>query len=101
MLQAFNTALLILILKSEGVDSPSKFRPLSLCNVVHKIITKFITNRLKPILPTLVALEQSGFVEGRQILDGVILVHVVIHYLNVTKKPRMLLNWTSLNPMIN
>ena len=72
VLKAFNTTFLSLIPKEQGVDSPGKFRPISLCNVVLKIITKVMANRLKPILPELVSQEQSGFVEGRQILDGII-----------------------------
>ena len=50
-----------------------------------------LANRLNPILPDLVTKEQSGFVEGRHILDGIILVHEVIHSVKVSKKPSMLL----------
>ena len=45
-----------------------------------------MSNRLKPIILYIVSLEQSGFVEGRQIMDGVILVHEVIHSLKVYKE---------------
>ena len=34
---------------------------------------------------------QAGFVEGRQMLDGVILVHEVIHSLKSTRRPSMLI----------
>jgi hypothetical protein len=50
-----------------------------------------IARRLKPILPTIISLEKSGYVEGRQILDNVILAHEVIHSLQKTKTPGMLL----------
>ena len=74
VLKAFNATFLSLILKEQGDDSPSKFWPISLCNVVLKIITKVMANRLKPILPELVSVEQSGLVERKKILDGIIIM---------------------------
>ena len=79
VLKAFNATFLSFILKGEGADSPGKFKPIDLCNVIYKIISKVIANRLKPLLPSLISLEQSGFVEGRHILDGIIVVHETIH----------------------
>ena len=83
VMRDFNSTFLNLILKEDGTDTPSKFRPISLCNVIYKIINKVVENRLKPLLMDLVSQEQSGFVEGRQMLDGVILVHEVMHSLKV------------------
>ena len=85
ILPALNATFLTLIPKGEGVDSPNKFKPISLCNVVYKIITKVIANRLKPILPSLISPEQLGFVEGRQISDGIILVHEILHSIKYKK----------------
>ena len=73
VLKAFNATFLALIPKSEGADAPGRFRTISLCNVIYKIISKVIANRLKPLLPGIIIHEQSGFVEGRQILDGIIM----------------------------
>lgn len=85
ILKAFNATFLTLIPKDQGANTPDKFRPISLYNVILKIITKVIANRLKPLLPTLVSSEQTRFVEGRQILDGIILAHEMIHSLKKTK----------------
>ena len=74
VLRAFNATFLSLIPKESGADRPDKFRPIALCNVIYKIILKVIANRLKPLLPSLIYPEQADFVEGRQLLDGVILV---------------------------
>ena len=111
ILPALNATFLTLIPKSEGVDTPDKFRPISLCNVIYKIITKVIANRLKPILPSLISLEQSGFVEGRQISDGIILVHEILHSIKCKKLSGMLvkldiakaydkLNWQFIQKML-
>ena len=91
VLKAFNATFLTLIPKEAGADTPDKFRPIVLCNVIYKIISKVIGNRLKPLLLLLISPEQSGFMEGRQILDGVILVHEVLHSLKITTTPGMMI----------
>ena len=60
-----------------------------------------IDNRLKLLLPSLISPEHSGFVEGRHILDGIILVQETIHSLKVTKKPGMLVKLDITKPMKN
>jgi hypothetical protein len=91
VLQALNATFLTLIPKEGQAHHPKQFRPIALCNVIYKLLTKVIARRLKPILPTIISLEQSGYVEGRQILDSVILAHEVIHSLQKTRTPGMLL----------
>ena len=86
VLKAFNAKFLTLIPREDGADSPGKFRPIALCNAIYKIITKVVANKLKPILLDLLTNEQSGFMEGGEILDGIILVNEVIHSLKVKIK---------------
>ncbi|MCY6488196.1 hypothetical protein, partial [Actinobacillus pleuropneumoniae] len=40
-----------LIPNQEKAMTPDRFRPIALCNVVYNIISKVITNRVKPLLP--------------------------------------------------
>jgi hypothetical protein len=91
VLPALNATFLTLIPKEERVTNPKHFRPIALCNVIYKVITKVIATRLKPILPYLISNEQSGYVEGRQIMDSVILAHEVIHSLKTSRTPGMLI----------
>ena len=91
VLKSFTMTILTLLLKEWGAESPRKFRPISLCNVVLKIITKVMANHLKPILLELVSPEQSSFVEGRQIMDWIILMHEMIHSLKQTKMLGMMI----------
>ena len=51
ILPALNATFLTLIPKGEGVDFSDKFRPVSLYNVIYKIITKVIANHLKLFYP--------------------------------------------------
>ena len=57
VLKAFNATFLTLIPKEVGADTPDKFRPIVLCNVIYKIISKVIANRLKPLLLMLISPE--------------------------------------------
>eukprot|EP00253_Pinus_taeda_P032141 PITA_32141 len=86
ILKALNTSFISLIPKQDSAQIADKYRPIALCNVVYKIISKVVANRLKPLLPSLVFEEQSGYVEGRQILNNIIQAHEVFHTLTSKKQ---------------
>lgn len=89
MLKSMNSTFLVLIPKKEGANNLDQFKPIALCNVVYKIITKLIVERLKPFLGTLISKEQGGFVEGSQILDGVVVAMEAIHSMANSKEKVM------------
>jgi hypothetical protein len=64
ILPVLNATFITMILKEAQAIDPSQFRPIALCNVIYKIITKVLASCIKPILPLLVGLEQYGYVEG-------------------------------------
>eukprot|EP00253_Pinus_taeda_P033736 PITA_33736 len=68
-----------IIPKEANPLSFDRFRPISLCNVSYKIVTKILANRLKKILPHLISENKGGFVSSRQITDNVILIQEAIH----------------------
>jgi len=91
VLRALNASFIALIPKKEKAITLDRFRPIALCNVVYKIISKVISNRLKPILSTLVPEENTRYVEGRQILKNIIQAHEVVHSLNKSKQVGMMI----------
>ena len=64
--------LIVLIPKVDHQVHMREFRPISLCNVLYKIITKVIVNRIRPFLHDLVGLLQGSFIPGRGSLENII-----------------------------
>jgi len=64
---------------------------MALCNVLYKIISKLMADRLKSVLPSIIYQEQIGYVEGRQITDSIILTEELLHSLKAKRSPGMLI----------
>lgn len=67
-----NNTLLVLIPKVASPKTIKQFRPISLCNVAYKTITKAIVNRLKPLLPQVISPNQTSFILRRNISNNMI-----------------------------
>jgi hypothetical protein len=62
---ALNATFLALIPKTNKPDSFVGFRPISLCNLIYKLITKIIATRIKYYFSKGISKEQFGFLENR------------------------------------
>ncbi|XP_074342078.1 uncharacterized protein LOC141679483 [Apium graveolens] len=68
-----NSTFITLIPKVVAPTRMQDFRPISLCSVLYKCISKILSSRLKKIMPALVDISQSAFIPGRSISDNILL----------------------------
>lgn len=84
MPEVINQTILVLIPKVVNPEELTQFRPIFLCNVIYKICSKVLANRLRLILDEVVSEEQS-FIPRRLITDNVLIAYECIHYLRNKK----------------
>lgn len=85
LIPGMNEAIICLIPKGDAPESLNQFRPISLCNVLLKIVSKIIANRLKPIMTKLTNRFQSSFIPGRSTTDNVVIAQEILHSLKRRK----------------
>ena len=71
--KSLNATFLALIPKKVGAVEVKDFRPISLVSGMYKILAKLLANRLRLVLPKIISPSQNAFVQGRQILDSVLI----------------------------
>lgn len=79
---SLNDSVLALILKNDNPTSMADWRPIAMCNVVYKIVSKVLANRLKLVLSKCMSIEQSAFVSFE-----------IIHYLKSKQKGKKRVKW--------
>ncbi|KAF7134648.1 hypothetical protein RHSIM_Rhsim08G0108800 [Rhododendron simsii] len=62
--------------------------PISLCNVLYKVIARVLVNRLRPVLKSLISIFQNAFVPSRLITDNILLAHETIEFIPKKRKGR-------------
>lgn len=80
-----NHTYICLVPKIESPTQVKDFRPISLCNIAYKLISKIMADRLKPWLHILISEFQSAFIPGRLITDNIIVTHELLHSLRTKK----------------
>ena len=84
-ISSVNHTYIALIPKKKQCETPVDYRPISLCNVIYKLVSKVPANRLKKVLPDIIHESQSGFVPGRLITDNILVSYECFHYLRKKK----------------
>ena len=74
-----NSTFLALIPKKDKLERLEDYRPISLCNITYKVVTKIISQRLKKVLSNIISKEQFKFLEDRQIHEAIGVAQEGIH----------------------
>jgi hypothetical protein len=88
---SLNFGTIILIPKSKGAYKIQQYRPICLLNVSFKIFTKVITNRITSIAQKIISPTQTAFLPGRNIMEGVVVLHETIHEMHRKKQSGVIL----------
>ena len=85
-----NYGVITLVPKGKEADKIQKYRPICLLNVILKILTKVMVNRLTGVIQKVIKPAQTAFLKGRYIMEGVNILHEVLNELHKKKKPGVL-----------
>ncbi|GJR00937.1 RNA-directed DNA polymerase, eukaryota, reverse transcriptase zinc-binding domain protein [Tanacetum coccineum] len=78
MLGETNATMISQVPKIKTPAKVSDFRPIACCNVIYKMISKILTNRIKGVLCRIVSQNQSAFIHGKSITDNILLTQELL-----------------------
>lgn len=78
---SLNHTYITLILKVKSPEHVTEFRPIALCNILYKLISKVLANRLKKILLEIISESQSAFQFDKAISDNILVAFETLHHM--------------------
>lgn len=85
---SINSIHIALISKKNNLELVSEFRLISLWNMVYKLVSKVICNKLKAIMPLIISRMQSAFIPSRLITNNIMVTYELLHSMKLNKKKR-------------
>ena len=89
MLHKMNFTHIVLVLKINEPKHMSDFRPISFSNVISRIVSKVLVDRLKHVLPLVISDAQSAFVPNHLITDKTTVAYELLHKMRNRRKGKM------------
>jgi hypothetical protein len=82
--KSFSSYCVALIPKVKSPLALNEFRPISLLGGLYKLVTKVLAKHLAKVMDPLVSPNQSAFLKGRSLVDGVLVINEIV---DLAKKP--------------
>ena len=90
-LSRLNYGTITLIPKIKEANQIQQYRPICLLNVVFKFFSKTLMLRLESVMERIINKGQTAFLKGRNIMEGTMSLHEIIHDTKVKKKEGLVL----------
>jgi len=84
-----NATNIVLAPKGDNPESMKDLRPISLCNVLYKVISKVLANRLRPLINKWISPEQATFVHSHSIMDNSLTTFETLHHMRCKRKSKI------------
>jgi hypothetical protein len=83
---SLNFGVITLLPKVQEANKIQQYKPICLLNVSFKIFTKVATFRVNLVVDCVISPTQRSFMKGRNILEGVVILHEIVHELHRKKQ---------------
>lgn len=91
LVKGINSSFITLIPKKANPEGLADYRPICLIGVLHKILAKILSRRLKKVLPDVINEMQTAFLAGRNIFDGIMIANEVVDWWKKSKTKGVIL----------
>ena len=83
ILGQINQTYVTLIPEAKNLELVTKFRHINLRNVIYKLLSKVLTNRLKKVLSLIILMSQSAFISEHLIIDNILVNFETLHHIKI------------------
>ena len=86
---SLNHTFITLIPKVKSPEFITEFCPIALCNILYKLVSKVLANRLKKVLPHIISESQNAFQSDKAISDNILVAFATLHHMKRRNSRKM------------